>query len=393
VADLNGSIVEEGPNDHSLFCRIEQTMWLQPLADEKSVVSYMNHKANSAVYIVILNWNGWKDTFACLDSVFKTTYADHRIIVCDNHSTDGSFRHLRSYLGGRFPNAVWGGQLSWPDHRTAQRVESAELCSPLSSPGDGTACEHGVVLVRTAFNLGFAGGNNIGIAFALSQGNADYIWILNNDTIVEPETLSAMIERMKAVPDAGICGSTLLYYDNPQRIQSLGGARYLKWAGIGVQLGANERWPMDVRAESIEKEMSYVAGASMLVTQRFLETVGLMEDSYFLYFEEIDWSLRAAGRFKLVYAPDSIVYHKEGSAIGSSRSGRHRSPRSFFWLTRSRLQFTAKYYPAAVPSVTLYSLINCMQWALLNRNPRIFLAGIKACASAGRGAIRYRLNQ
>ena len=365
-------------------------MWLQPLADEKSIVSYMNHKAHSAVYIVILNWNSWKDTFACLDSVFKTTYAGYRVIVCDNHSTDGSFRHLRSYLSGRFQNAVSGGQLSWPDHRTAQRVESAELCSPLSSPGDGTGCEHGVVLVRTAFNLGFAGGNNIGITFALSQGNADYIWILNNDTIVEPETLSAMVERMKAVPGAGICGSTLLYHDDPQRIQSLGGARYLKWAGIGVQLGANERWPIDVRTDSIEKEMSYVSGASMLVSKRFLETVGLMEESYFLYFEEIDWAQRAAGRLKFVYAPGSIVYHKEGGAIGSSGSGKHRSPQSFFWLTRSRLLFTAKYYPAAVPSVTLYSLINCMQWTVLNRNPRILLSGIRAFANVGRSAMRNR---
>jgi hypothetical protein len=238
--------------------------------------------------------------------------------------------------------------------------------------------------------LGFAGGNNIGITFALSQGNADYVWILNNDTIVEPETLSAMIERMKAVPDAGICGSTLLYHDNPQRIQSLGGARYLKWAGIGVQLGANERWPMDVRAESIEKEMSYVSGASMLVSKLFLETVGLMEESYFLYFEEIDWAQRAAGRFKLVYAPGSIVYHKEGGAIGSSGSGRRRSPLSFFWLTRSRLLFTAKYHPEALPSVTIYSLINCLQWALLNRNPRIFLSGIRAFANAGCSAMRNR---
>jgi hypothetical protein len=249
------------------------------------------------------------------------------------------------------------------------------------------------VLVRTALNLGFAGGNNIGIAFALFQGNADYIWILNNDTIVEPETLSAMIERMKAVPDAGICGSTLLYHDNPQRIQSLGGARYLKWAGIGVQLGANGRWPAIVQAESVEREMSYVAGASMLVSRPFLKTVGLMEESYFLYFEEIDWAQRAAGRFKLVYAPGSVVYHKEGGAIGSSGSGKHRSPKSFFWLTRSRLLFTAKYHPEALPSVALYSLANCMQWAVLNRNARIFLSGIRAFANAGRSAMQNRCDR
>jgi GT2 family glycosyltransferase len=247
-----------------------------------------------------------------------------------------------------------------------------------------------IVLIRSAANFGFGGGNNIGIFFALAAGDADYVWLLNNDTVVAPQALSAMIERMKAVPGAGICGSTLLYHDDPQRIQSLGGSRYLKWAGVGVPLGANEKWPLDVRAGSIEKEMSYVAGASMLVSKKFLETVGLMEESYFLYFEEIDWVQRSAGRFKLAYAPGSIVYHKEGGAIGSSGSGKRRSPQSFFWLTRSRLLFTAKYYPAAIPSVTLYSLINCMQWAVLNRNPRILLAGIRAFANAGRSAMQNR---
>jgi GT2 family glycosyltransferase len=243
-------------------------------------------------------------------------------------------------------------------------------------------------LIRTTANLGFAGGNNIGIRYALSAGDADYVWLLNPDTVVRPEALCAMVARMKAVPGAGICGSTLLDYGDPLRIQSLGGARYLKWAGVGVPLGARQKWPMDVAAESIEKELSYVAGASMLVSKEFLEAVGLMEEGYFLYFEEIDWAQRAAGRFKLAYAPDAIVYHKEGGAIGSSRSGRHRSPQSFFWLTRSRLRFTARYHPEAVPSVAAYSLMNCLQWALLNRDPRILLAGVKACGSAGRGAVR-----
>lgn len=359
-------------------------------SDENSIVNCMNHKTHSCVYIVILNWNGWKDTIACLESVFETTDTDYRVILCDNHSTDDSFRHLRSYLRGRFPNAAWNSQLPWPDHRTAQRVESAELCRHLSSPCGETGGQHGVALVRTTFNLGFAGGNNIGIVFALLQGDADYVWILNNDTIVEPETLSAMVERMKAVPKAGICGSTIRYHYDPRRIQSLGGARYLKWAGIGVQLGARDRWPIGLPAESIEKELSYVSGASMLVSKQFLETIGLMEEGYFLYFEEIDWARRAAGRFKLAYAPDAIVYHKEGGSIGSSRSGRHRSAQSFFWLTRSRLLFTAKYHPEAIPSVTLYSLINCMQWAVLNRNPRILLAAVKACGSACRSAVRNR---
>jgi GT2 family glycosyltransferase len=353
-------------------------------------VKSVNHKVHPVVYAVILNYNGWKDTVTCLESVFNSRNADCRVIVCDNHSTDDSFGHLRSYLNSRFRHAVWVSRLPWPDYRTARRVERAQRCRPLSSPGDAGGGLQEVVLVRTILNFGYAGGNNIGIAFALSCEDADYVWILNNDTIVEPHALAAMIVRLKAIPAAGICGSTLLYHADPRRIQSLGGARYLKWAGVGVQLGSNESWPTDILAESVENAMSYVSGASMLVSRKFLEEVGLMAEDYFLYFEEIDWAERAAGRFKLVYAPDSIVYHKEGGAIGSSRSGRHRSPESFFWLTRSRLLFTAKYHPEALPSVMFYSLMNSMQWAFLNRNPRILLAGIRAFADAGRSALRNR---
>jgi GT2 family glycosyltransferase len=343
----------------------------------------MSHKAHPAVYIVILNWNGWKDTIACLESVFKTAYTDYRVILCDNHSTDGSFWHLRSYLASRFPNATWDSLLSSrPGHKIAKRVESAEICRPLSSPGDAAGCQHGVVLVRTTSNLGYAGGNNIGIVFALSHGDADYVWLLNNDTIVEPQSLPEMVKRIQIVDNAGICGSTILFAHDPKRIQALAGARYLKWVGIGVHIGSNTHWSRNVPAEAVEKQLSYVMGASLLVSTKFLSAVGLMHEGYFLYYEEIDWAKRAAGRFKLTYAPNSIVYHKEGGSIGSNQYGATRSPKSFYWLTRSRLRFTLKYYPEAIPSLLLYSLINCTQWAIFNRNPRIFLAGIKACAHA-----------
>jgi GT2 family glycosyltransferase len=345
------------------------------------------------VCIIVVNYNGWENSIDCLESTFRLTGVNFEIIVCENHSSDHSWERIRSFVKSRFPDAKLAPARFAYSEYDSSRIESVENYEFPST----SRCErnggHNIVLIRSTANLGFGGGNNIGIRYALSSGDADFVWLLNNDTVVDAQALYAMVKRMKSVPGAGMCGSTILYHDAPDRIQSLGGARYLKWAGVGVQLGANVRWPANVRAESVESEMDYVAGASMLVSKPFLKTVGLMEESYFLYFEEIDWARRAAGRFKLAYAPDSIVYHKEGAAIGSSRSGKRRSPQSFFWLTRSRLQFTAKYHPEAVPSVALYSLINCMQWALLNRNPRIFLAGIKACASVGRSAIRKRPDQ
>jgi GT2 family glycosyltransferase len=346
------------------------------------------------VYIILVNFNGWKYTLKCIESLLQITDCEFQITVCDNHSTDDSLTHIQSCLSNIFKIAAQEPINLKTNLKFSSRVESAlmlESSIPVKSI-DGWI-KRQLLLIRTKDNLGFAGGNNVGILFALAAGDFDYVWLLNNDTVVKPQALSALVERMKAVPEAGMCGSTILYQDDPQIIQSLGGARYLKWTGVGVQLGANERWPIDVRAESVEKEMNYVSGASMLVSKRFLETVGLMEESYFLYFEEIDWAQRAAGRFNLTYAPNSIVYHKEGGTIGSSQSGKFRSPKSFYWLTRSRLRFTLKYYPEAFPSVLLYSLINCTQLAFFNRNPHIFMAGIKACAHAGLTIDRSRLTR
>ena len=352
-----------------------------------------NFEKSPKVYAVIVNYNGWKHSIDCLGSLLNLSHSNCQIVICDNHSGDHSLEKIISFVSAQFPEKAPVRRWFLSNPYEASRIESFEGYGSGKFRRRGQTSGPDIILIRTTANLGFAGGNNVGIRYALSAGDADYVWLLNNDTLVSPQALSAMVERMKAVPEAGICGSTILYYDDPRKIQSLGGARYLKWAGVGVQLGAKKNWPINVQAESIEKVLSYVSGASMLVSKPFLETIGLMEEGYFLYFEEIDWARRAAGRFRLTYAPDSIVYHKEGSAIGSSRSGRHRSPQSFFWLTRSRLRFTGKYYPEAVPSVTLYSLINCMQWALLNRNPRILLAGVKACGSAGHSAVRERCDR
>jgi GT2 family glycosyltransferase len=349
-----------------------------------------HHKTPADVYVVIVNYNGWKHSIECLASLLNLSHPNFRLIVCDNHSSDHSLEKIRCFVEAQLPEAQPIRKWFPCDGYEAMRIESVESYGDSLSRREDQTCLRSITLIRTTANLGFGAGNNIGIRYALSVGDADYIWLLNNDTVVEPQALSAMIQRMRAVPNAGICGSTILDYEDPLRIQALGGARYLKWAGIGAQIGANRKWPLCVQAEPIENAMSYVAGASMLVSRQFLETVGLMAESYFLYFEEIDWTRRSAGRFKLAYAPDSIVYHKQGSAIGSSRTDRPRSPGAFYWLTRSRLKFTAKYHPEALASVGLYSLINCMQWALLHRNPHILMAGIKAFAAVGSNAMQDR---
>jgi GT2 family glycosyltransferase len=101
----------------------------------------------------------------------------------------------------------------------------------------------------------------------------------------------------------------------------------------------------------VEAKMKYVIGASTLVRKSFLEDVGLMNESYFLYFEEIDWATRAAGMYSLAYAPRSVVYHKEGASAGTTFERRSRSYTSDYYSSRGRMLFTRKYFPMAIPTV------------------------------------------
>jgi GT2 family glycosyltransferase len=263
------------------------------------------------VQIVLLNWNGWQDTLACLASLQGIIYSNYEIILVDNASSDGSVDKVRD---------------AYPS----------------------------VKVLRSQENLGFAAGNNVGIRQALENG-ADYVWLLNNDTVVEPDSLSHLVQRMKERPEAGMCGSTLVYYENRERVQALAGARYNKWLGVAAHIGDGIPRRNLPTADKVESQMSYIVAASMLVSRSFIETVGPMNESYFLYYEELDWSTRARGCFSIVYAPKSVVFHKKGSSIGTSKqtTPAEKRFRSEYFMVRSRLIFTRRYFPAALPTVYL----------------------------------------
>jgi len=153
-----------------------------------------------------------------------------------------------------------------------------------------------------------------------------------------------------------------LFYHEPEGVQARGGATYNKWLGSNRHLGLFQKNSRPVIPAEIERKMQYVIGASMLVSKAFLETVGLMSEEYFLYFEELDWVARARGRFSLAYADRSLVYHKEGGSGGTSSDPKQKSLLAEFFTIRNRLLFTRKFYPWALPGV--YAGI-CM--ALFNR--------------------------
>lgn len=288
----------------------------------------------SRVYIILVNWNGWRDTVECLESLLLLEYPDFRIVVCDNGSSDESVQEIKNWA-----NYCNIGCAEY------QRSE-VELGSPLTVVPVLT-------LIRNNENLGFAGGNNVGLRYAIARGDADYCWLLNNDTVVEPDALAHLVIRTQQQPTIGLCGSTIRLYHDRQRIQALGGGHYCRWVGLPWHYGRFTWCCKESNQTRAEARMNYVEGASMLVSRKFLDEIGLLCEEFFLYFEEADWAIRSEGRFRLGYAPKSIVYHKVGGTIGTSSNPAKKSFICDYYNIRNRLLFTRKYYPAALPTVRL----------------------------------------
>jgi GT2 family glycosyltransferase len=297
---------------------------------------------SASVLVVLVNYRRSEDTVACLESLGRLAVdgIKLKIAVCDNGSTLTSECAILDFLKS------FGAVCTVEGAHTGSKVVL------------GRAGPHDCFFVASRANLGFAGGNNLAYRIASHGCNFEYVWFLNNDTEVAPDCLSQLLARMSAAPDIGICGATLVYSWDRTKVQCLGGCSINVWAGLVHQIGHGSRWPSAVDERAVEKLIDYPAGASMLVQRRFLEVVGLMSEDYFLFYEEIDWSVRArrAG-FRMGYASRAIVYHKEGASIGTG-NGATRSALAEYYGLRSKLLFTRRFYPWALPTVWLLS---CLQ--------------------------------
>lgn len=244
------------------------------------------------VYIIILNWNGRDDTLACLASVAKIDYSDFRVIVVDNGSADDSVRAIRS----AFPE---------------------------------------VELIETGKNLGFAGGNNVGIRRALDLG-ADYVLLLNNDTEVDPTMLDAFVAAAKHHPDAGVFSGKIYYHAEPRRIWYAGA----KWNSSTARFDQIAEGELDDgRSYSTVCETAYACGCAFFIPATRLREIGLLDEDFFLYFEETDWCFRAneAGH-PSIFVPDAKLWHKVSVSFGGEGS-----PLALYFITRNRLLWARRH--------------------------------------------------
>ncbi len=307
------------------------------------------------LYVILLNWNGWKDTVACLQSLLSSAANGFRIVVCDNGSSDGSIEKISEWAERTVP-----GQ--WQAVARGVRYTADEVSSLAK-----------ILIVDNAANLGFAAGCNAGIAVAVQDGQCEYVWLLNNDTEVEPRAIDAVVEYMDENSDINICGSTLIYHHDRAMIQAYGGSKYSRWLGRSRHLGAFGSagcLPSAQDVREIESQTSYVVGAAMMIRRELIDRIGGLYEGYFLYYEELDFACRAAAHGRLGYCRDSIVYHKEGASIGTSASG--GSPISMYFLSRSKIYFTWRFYPFCLPTVYVCCLWEFAKMLVKRRLPQAF---------------------
>lgn len=311
------------------------------------------------VGVVLVNWRGWRDTLLALETLFAGDFKHFDAVVVDNDSGDDSVERILAWAQNR-EAAVLPGQLAG---KVRIRPEQGAIPYALlheneldSAPAPGR-----LTVIRAERNGGFAAGNNLALSYLLRQGTYDYFWLLNNDAFPAPDALSHLVTRAEDDPDIGMVGSTLIYAGRPETIQALGGAEYMHSSGRGLHLGAESSVATlrDIDVTDIERRMAYIVGASMLVSARFLERVGLMEEGYFLYFEEIDWAERGKPDFKLGFAKRSLVYHKAG---GSTQAASRRSALAAYYIARNRLVFTRRYHPEYASRVWRATLRDALRY-------------------------------
>lgn len=251
----------------------------------------MDLQTSPAVSFVVLNWNQPDMTSDCLASLNNQDYKNFRVIVVDNGSSDESVERLRSH----FP---WAHILSLPE------------------------------------NIGYSRANNIGIEHALGH-NPDYIFLLNNDTILDTAMLDRLIKVAEETSDIGLVGPTIFYFDQPDLVWSAG-------ATVDWQTGAVCRLRENVRLSPTDdmpcEDVGFLSSCGVCIKAEIFRKIGLLDERFFIYYEEADWSARAhAIGWRSVYVPQAKLWHRVSATMGTT------SPATEYYMNRNVLLFITKH--------------------------------------------------
>lgn len=266
------------------------------------------------VAIIILNWNGWKDTIECLESLFQITYSNYSVIVVDNGSEDDSLEQIRAYCDGKIRV-----ESTFFEYDSKNKpIKIIEYSGEEVESGEGEAqitnielpANKKLILIKNEKNYGFSRGNNIGIQFSLKKLSPDYIFLLNNDTVVNRNFLNELIRQIGIDEKIGILSPKVLKYYNPFLIDSTG--HVFKWGYIRDR-GENR---IDKGQYDTKTNIVGAIAAAALYKAEMLRSIGLFNSEFVTMYEDAELSWRANRHgWRGLYVPSSVVYHKRGSSV------------------------------------------------------------------------------
>jgi len=302
-------------------------------------------KDHSKVLIIILNWNGWRDTIECLESLYQITYPNYDVIVVDNGSQDDSIEKIKEYCEGKIEVTSKFFEYDMSN----KPIKIIEYTRERAEAGGGK--EHEIadlhsnkklILIKNEKNYGFAEGNNIGMRYALKTLNPDYILLLNNDTVVDRKFLDELVKVAESGEKIGIVGPKIYYYDYGGRndVIQWGKTKFVRQLGM---VWNPDRGEIDKFLEMHSKPVNFVYGACMLIKKHVFHNVGMFDGNFFLYWEETDLCVRVKNSgYYLVYTPNAKIWHKLSNQNGRKIVYRRISPDAIYYFARNIYLFAKK---------------------------------------------------
>lgn len=302
------------------------------------------------VYVILINYNGWEDTIECLQSLINVNYKPINIIVIDNASKDDSIQNIVQWAEGSRQAKTENNDLLENiiiDKRPPilfSLLNDNELDDDYDVNNEMEK-EGQLIIIKSKKNRGFSGGNNLGLTFVSQKRDCKYLWILNNDTVVDKNSVSSKIKYLDGLGGSVLLGSRILDYYKPKNIQSYGGLinKYFSTTKhFGENMDRKTKFPQDYFPD-------YIPGTSIFFEKKVLNKIGFMPEDYFMYYEDVDWSLRAVNlNIKLRICPDSIIWHKEGASQKHESKNDQKPEKTDILSVVNRLKVAKKYFPRTV---------------------------------------------
>ena len=329
------------------------------------------------VSIIILNWNGWKDTIECLESLYQINYHQYDIILVDNGSKDDSIKKIEDYCNGKIivkSNFFKYKKENKPIKIIKLSFKDQKYFFKDVYDNKGLPSDRKIFLIENELNYGFPEGNNIGIRFSLKTLNPDYILLLNNDTVVDADFLKELVNFAEEKPDGGYFGPKVYYYDDKNLIQFTGGGKIDFKKGVARALFSNE---YDQGQHDQTYVAEFIGGSCLLCKREVIEEIGLLDKKLFLMWEEIDFGLRGLKKgYKSYYVYKAKIWHKEGISAGTRTSLYYGTRNTFYFLKKNATK--VQYYSFLIYFFGIRFWIITLVYLIYRHDPQSYLYFLKA---------------